>query len=427
MKEERLNELSVRETADGIAAKRFTAEAVVRACLERIEKREPEVKGWAALDPDFVLRQARTCDASPVKGPLRGVPFGVKDIIDTADLITEMGSPIYRGRRAGRDAACVAQLRAAGAIVLGKTITCEFAGLTPSETRNPHDLAHTPGGSSAGSAAAVADFMVLAAFGTQTGGSVLRPASYCGVVGYKPSYGLVSRDGIKFAAESRDTIGLIARSVDDVDILAAVLTGRAPTTSGANAPRVGLCRTPLWESATPAAMNAVEQTAQRLWAAGAQVRDVLLPENFQDLAVARTVINPYERARAMAYEWNTKRELISDKLRNTIEQGLKISDAEHIAALRALKAYREALAPVFEGVDILLAPCVAGEAPKGFDTTGDTQFQEFWTALHVPTISLPTHKGPAGLPLGVQLVAPLYEDARLLGAARWVMRQFGVN
>src|SRR5882672_5769740 len=222
-----LNELSANEVARGVVKGAFTAEAVIRACLDRIAAREATVKAWAFIDPEVALRQARERDRAKIKGPLHGVAIGVKDIFDTYDMPTDMGSPIYRGNRTNADASCVAMVRAAGAVILGKTVTCEFAGLTPNKTRNPWNAAHSPGGSSSGSAAAVADTMVHVAFGTQTGGSVLRPASFCGVVGYKPTYNLICRGGIQFAAESRDTIGVMAREIDDVDLVASVLTGRS--------------------------------------------------------------------------------------------------------------------------------------------------------------------------------------------------------
>src|SRR5438309_5086176 len=223
-----LNELSASEIVHGIAAGKFTAEAVTRDCLERIKVREDTVKAWATIDPDHALAQARALDRGQRRGALHGVPIGVKDVIDTFDLPTEMGSAIYKGNRATCDAACVAATRAAGAIILGKTVTAEFAGMFPGPTTNPHNPAHTPGGSSSGSAAAVADMMVPAAFGTQTGGSVLRPASYCGVVGFKPTYNLFNRAGMKFAAETLDTLGLLARTIDDVELITAVLVGKTP-------------------------------------------------------------------------------------------------------------------------------------------------------------------------------------------------------
>src|SRR5499425_151666 len=247
-----LNELSCTEIVQDIAAGKFTAESVTRDCLERIKAREPTVQAWATIDPEHALAQARALDRGPPRGALHGVPIGVKDVIDTVDLPTEMGSPIYQGHRAACDAACVAVARAGGAVILGKTVTAEFAGMFPGPTTNPHNPAHTPGGSSSGSAAAVADFMVPAAFGTQTGGSVLRPAAFCGVVGYKPTFNLINRSGIKFAAESLDTIGLMARTIDDVELVTAVVVGKEPAPRTlSSAPRLGLCRTPLWDTAQP--------------------------------------------------------------------------------------------------------------------------------------------------------------------------------
>src|SRR5204862_1547009 len=249
-------------------AGKFTAEAVTGDCLDRIAEREPTLKAWAAIDPDHALAQARALDRGPNRGALHGVPVGVKDIIDTLDFPTQMGSAIYKGYRTFGDAACVAFVRAAGAVILGKTVTSEFAGMSPGPTTNPHNSAHTPGGSSSGSAAAVADHMVPVAFGTQTGGSILRPASYCGVVGYKPTFNLFNRAGIKFAAETLDTIGLLTRTIDDVELIAAVLVGKQPAqrTMG-SAPRLGLCRTPLWHTPPPEPMHALGDSAARFAAA----------------------------------------------------------------------------------------------------------------------------------------------------------------
>src|SRR5215813_9534117 len=277
-----LNELSCTEIAQGIAAGKFTAEAVARDCLERIKVREDTVKAWATVDADHALAQARALDRGPQRGALHGVPIGVKDVIDTFDLPTEMGSAIYKGNRAACDAACVAVSRAAGAVILGKTVTAEFAGMFPGPTTNPHNTAHTPGGSSSGSGAAVADFMVALAFGTQTGGSVPRPAAYCGVFGFKPSFGAFNRRGVYPAAESLDTIGLIARSLDDLELVAAVLELRTPSAPDAldRPPRIGLCRTPLWDKAQPETVSAVEDAAQGLGRAGARVSEIALPEPF---------------------------------------------------------------------------------------------------------------------------------------------------
>jgi amidase len=268
--------------------------------------------------------------------------------------------------------------------------------------------------------------MCAVAYGTQTGGSVLRPASFCGVVGYKPTYNLIARGGIKFAAESRDTIGLFARSVDDIDLIASVLIAKPPSRVRDTPPRIGLCRTHLWDNALPESKHAVEDSARRLAAAGARLRDVTLPERFSDLAEARTIVNPVERARSMAHEWNTNRALISAGLARQIEEGLSIPCARYIESLQHMKECRDMLGDVFGDCDVLLAPCVTGEAPLGLASTGDTRFQEFWTALHTPAITLPTHKGPKGLPIGIQFIGRLYEDETLLSSARWAAERLAV-
>lgn len=422
-----LNTLSAMEIARRVARGDVTVESVVRDCLARIDEREPTVHAWSFIDPALALRQARALDKADKRGPLHGVPVGIKDVLDTADMPTEMGSPIYKGHRPPADASCVALMRAAGAVILGKTITAEFAGVTPGATANPHNPAHTPGGSSSGSAAAVADFMAPVAFGTQTGGSVLRPASYCGVIGYKPTYNAVNRAGLKFAAESLDTIGLLARTIDDIELLSAVLVGYLPEpapASGAHL-RVGLCRTPLWQTAQPETVEAVEDAAVRLAQAGAQVRACELPEPLTRLADVRDVINDYERARAMAWEWQHHRDRLSEPLHAIVRHGFEIPHGEYVAARRLIERCRAVLASVFEPFDVLLTPCVTGEAPHGLASTGDTRLQSFWTMLHGPTLCLPTHKGPNGLPVAIQLVAPAYEDRRLLGASRWVWQQLG--
>ena len=416
-----LNELPARDVVRGVRQGTSTAEAVTRACLDRIAARESDVKAWAFIDPDLALRQARERDRTKVKGALHGLTVGVKDIFDTHDMPTDMGSPIYRNNRTTTDATCVALVRAAGAVILGKTITCEFAGLTPNVSRNPHDLARTPGGSSSGSAAAVADHMVHVAFGTQTGGSILRPASFCGVVGYKPTYNIVNRGGMKFAAESRDTIGLFARTVEDIDLVASVLTGRPPAKFHDTLPKIALCRTHLWDKAAPETVHAVEDVAKRLDV----TREVSFPAAFDALAEARTIINPFERARALAHEWSTNAHLISRGLTAQIEKGHSIPYESYIAALNKMRACRDLIPGLFGDADILLAPAVTGEAPKGLETTGEPLFQEFWTALHTPTITIPTHRGPNGLPVGIQLIARHYEDETLLTAARIVLDRLG--
>ena len=423
-----LNELSATAIAKKIAAGETTCEAVVRDCIARIAARDGVVKAWVNFDQKLALAQARALERGPSRGPLHGVPIGVKDIIDTFDMPTEMGSPIYRGHRPAADAACVALLRRAGAVILGKTATCEFAGTAPAETTNPHNRAHTPGGSSSGSAAAVADHMVAAALGTQTGGSVLRPSSYCGIFGYKPTYNSFNKAGVKPAAESIDTIGLIARSIEDIELLTAVLRMQAPEPPRrlGGAPRIGLCRTEMWDTASPELQAAVEGAAAALGKAGAIVREVKLPEVFAGLrAIARETINFYERAACMAYEWDHHRAKLSAQMRRYIEHGQKISRQDYVAGWRRVEECRARLPAVFETLDVLLVPCVQGEAPKGLSSTGDGSMQAIWTALHTPTMTLPTHRGPNKLPVGIQLVAPRYEDERLFACARWIWERIG--
>jgi Asp-tRNA(Asn)/Glu-tRNA(Gln) amidotransferase A subunit family amidase len=433
MSSDLLNELSATEIVRCIQAGETTAEAVTRACLDRIAAREPEIHAWAYLDPDQALEQARALDQGPNRGPLHGVPIGVKDIIDTIDMPTEMGSPIYAGNRPTSDASCVALMRGAGAVILGKTVTCEFAGMSPGITRNPHNPDHTPGGSSSGSGAAVADFMTAAAFGTQTGGSVLRPSSYCGIIGFKPSFGTFNVGGVKAAAVSLDTLGLHARSLDDIDLLTDVLVGRphAPKQAPETPPTIGLCQTSMWELAQPETAHAVEDAAARLKAAGATVRDIELPNEFSVLTEARSkfngrdIFNRYERSRLMAYEWDNHRDKISDGLSNIIQQGLETDYADYVEASRMADICRARLNDVFEGIDVILAPAADGEAPVGLEFTGSPRFQGLWTVLYAPSITLPTHRGPNNLPVGIQLVAPRREDDRLLSVSRWVFEKLG--
>jgi len=423
-----LNELTVTEIVAKIAAGETTCEAVTRDCIERIIAREPVVKALVKFNPELALAQAHALDSEPRRGALHGVPIGIKDVIDTFDMPTEMGSPIYRGYRPTADAACVALLRRAGAVILGKTATCELAGMAPAATTNPHNPAHTPGGSSSGSAAAVADVMVPAALGTQTGGSVLRPSSFCGVFGYKPTYNTFNKAGLKPAAESIDTIGWIARSIEDIALLTAVLgmDEPQPLRSMSGAPRIGLCRTELWDAAQPETKSAVENAAAALSKAGAVVRDVDLPGEFTGLpALARGTINHFERAACMAFEWDNHRGALSPQMRRYIENGLKTSRVDYVAAWRRVEQCRTLLLKVFDGIDVLLTPCVPGEAPKGLASTGDPSMQAMWTALHTPTMTLPTHRGPNNLPVGIQLVAQRYGDDRLFACARWIWDRIG--
>jgi Asp-tRNA(Asn)/Glu-tRNA(Gln) amidotransferase A subunit family amidase len=422
-----LNRLSSVELHSAVVRGELSCLEVATAFIERITKRDDIVKAWAHFDAEAVLAQARQLDGASVRGPLHGIPIGVKDVIDTFDMPTQMGSPIYRGYQPAADASCVAAVRTAGALILGKTVTCEFAGVAAAQTTNPHDATRTPGGSSSGSAAAVADHMVPLAFGTQTGGSILRPAAFCGVVGFKPSFGLVNPAGVKAAAESLDTVGFLARTVEDVELAMRIVT-RAAAVRWLPADgrlRIGLCRTPNWDHAEPATQHGVLDAARRLEAAGHEVREIELPQAFGELAATRETINDYERARGLAHEWRTQPKLISEKLAQSIRRGLALPAERYIEALRHLERCRRLLEPSFESVSILLAPTTNGEAPRGLDDTGDHRFQSLWTQMRTPTLHLPTNVGPNRMPIGIQLVGPIYGDAALLAAAQLVYRTLG--
>lgn len=417
-----MNTLSAAEAARRIAAGRLTSESLVAACLERIAARDPEVRAWACVDRELALKQAQALDRVSPRSPLHGVPVGIKDVIDTADLPTEYNSPIYRGHRPRWDAACVAVLRRAGCVILGKTVTTEFANNHPGATRNPRKLTHTPGGSSSGSAAAVADFMVPLALGTQTGGSTIRPAAYCGVVGCKPSFGSINRAGLKFVAESLDTIGLIARSAEDIALLLHVLSGRAIPDLQARPgrkPRIGLFRTPRWHEADAATQAAIESAAARLAMAGAKVSEFEAPPGYAQLFDGQNRIMCYEEARALAWEHANHADQISESLRPRIEEGWALSREAYDAARLLARDCRRRLAEQMQNCDYLLTPSAPGEAPATLTTTGTSVFNRVWTLLGVPCVTLPFGTGPNGLPLGVQLVGSFDGDSDLLACADW--------
>ena len=412
----RPNELTALEAARRIGAGELTVEALVRACLDRIEEREPELAAWAHLDRARVLAEARSHDGSR---PMHGVPAGVKDVVDTADAPTGYGSPVYRDHRPAVDAACVHRLRAAGGIVLGKTVTTEFAARYPGPARNPHDVRHTPGGSSSGSAAAVADCMVPLALGTQTAGSVIRPAAFCGIYGYKPTFGLLAFSGIRHFAESLDTLGCMARSIEDLAFFRDLLLGVEPVPLDAFAgrPRLGFCRTHHWSEADEAARTCLEDGARRLAAAGFTVEDVDLPSGFEDSLEVCGRVQYFEGARCFAADAERHPDLLSVDARALYERGMAIGAASYREAVRRLHEWRAALDAAFAGFDAVLTPSAPGEAPRGLRFTGDVTFNYLWTALHVPAVTIPAFQGPRGLPIGAQLVAPRHTDDRLLRVA----------
>jgi Asp-tRNA(Asn)/Glu-tRNA(Gln) amidotransferase A subunit family amidase len=399
----------------------------MRAHLDRIASRETAIGAWAWLEePERALAAARAADSAEPNGPLEGRAIGVKDVIDTADMPTAYGSPIYAGHRPAADAACVATLRAAGAIILGKTATTEFAAIHPARTVNPRDPARTPGGSSSGSAAAVADGMVWGALGTQTAGSVIRPASFCGVVGYKPTFGTISRAGMKPLSEFTDTIGVFARTVAEAAWLAAVAGNRPelsrlePTSSR---PRIGLCRTPYWEQAEASAREALVTAAERLREAGAALSDLALPAPCAGLAEAGMTILIREARQGLAHELRCAPERVSADLRQLLEKDDPSNPAPYDAARWLTVECREMVEDVaFSECDAILTLSAPGEAPLGLASTGSPVFNHLWTLLHLPCVNVPGLSGPSGMPIGVQLVGPRGGDASLLTVAEWARR-----
>jgi len=416
-----LNELSAAEASRLIEARELTAEALAAACLERIAERDDAVRAWAFIHARHTLAEARELDRMPRRSRLHGVPFGIKDIIDTENLPTEYGSPIYRDHRPRADAACVALLRRAGCLILGKTVTTEFANNHPSPTRNPHHPAHTPGGSSSGSAAAVADCMVPLALGTQTGGSVIRPAAYCGTFAVKPSFGSINRQGTKFVAESLDTIGILSRSVEDLALALEVLSGRSVPDFAAfsGKPRIGLCRTPRWQDADATNQTNLEQAAQLLAKAGAMVSDFELPPGSDQLFDRHGIIMGYESARALAWEYENHPDQISSTLKPRLDAAWQITRTDYDAVRESARQCRRTLADRMREVDFLLTPSATSEAPRSHKSTGDPVFNRAWTLLGVPCVTVPHGKGAHGLPLGVQLVGLFDGDSALLGWAHW--------
>jgi Asp-tRNA(Asn)/Glu-tRNA(Gln) amidotransferase A subunit family amidase len=431
------NEMTACDAAARIAAGELSAEALVRACLERIAAREPQVQAWQHLDPEHALAQAREADAALATGrgvgPLHGVPVGIKDVIDTVDMPTEHGSPMFRGRRSNRDAACVGSLRDAGAIIMGKTVTTELANTHPGKTRNPHDPRHTPGGSSSGSAAAVADCHVPLALGTQTGGSVIRPASFCGIYGLKPTLGLISRSGVLLQSHTLDTVGVYGRSVEDLGLVTDSLSARDPTDPVSFArsrgsllatlreeppttPCFAFLRTPAWDHAPPAARTALEDLATGL---GDRCHEEELPPPFERIIELHRVVMGCEDLHYYGGFLARTPELLSEALRTRLESARDIPATAYLEALEARETIYAALEALLTRVDAVICPASAGAAPAGLETTGSPIFNGLWTYLGVPCVTLP-RLTVDGLPMGVQLVGRRGDEGRLLRTARWL-------
>jgi Asp-tRNA(Asn)/Glu-tRNA(Gln) amidotransferase A subunit family amidase len=433
----KLNELTATEAAAKIVCGEITAEQLMQACLERIKIREPDVQAWAYIDPDYTMMLARSADQQLKEGkgvgPLHGVPVGIKDVIDTADMPTEHGSPMFAGRRTNHDAACVAALRAAGAIVMGKTVTTELANVYPSKTRNPHNLEHTPGGSSAGSGAGVADYHIPLALGTQTGGSVIRPASFNGVYGLKPTLGLIPRDGVLMQSHMLDTVGVYGRSVEDLGLITDTLSifdpsdaqsyrGSRGRTSDVLAqepprpPRFAFLRTPAWDHAEAGAQAAIENVAKLL---SEQCDEQDLPEPWDRIIdFHATVIGAEDLAYYGKY-LEQQPELVSDMLTERLIAAKSIRADEYIKTLAARETINESLEELLEHYDAALCLSAPGPAPRGLETTGNSIFNGLWTFLGVPCVSLP-RLTVDDMPVGVQLVGMRGDEGRLLRTARWL-------
>lgn len=414
-----LHRLDAWQAAAMLTRREIKAVDLLGSCLDRIAQRDFKVHAFVSFSREAAFELARKLDAGAVRGLLHGLPFGVKDLLDTTDFPTAYGSPIYAGHQPAADAAAVALCREAGAVLLGKTVTTELANLYAGATRNPHNLDHTPGGSSSGSAAAVADAMVPFALGTQTAGSVIRPAAFCGVVGFKPTHNRVPKAGVKALSETLDSIGVFGRSVRDVSLIGAVLTGDIGMADPALftepiAPRIGLCQTPEWALA--------DVDTHRAWAHAEKVladvaRPVMWPEGMNNLATVHQEIQNFETARSLSHERRVYLNQISAPLQARIADGLAISGETHARHLRTAAAARQQIDALFKTHDFILAPSSVGEAPAGLDFTGDPVFCRTWTLLGLPCIHLPFFKGSTGMPVGLQLVGAYGDDRRLLAAA----------
>jgi Asp-tRNA(Asn)/Glu-tRNA(Gln) amidotransferase A subunit family amidase len=431
--------LGLSEAAADIRKGSITSAELVEDCLARIADVDPGIGAWAHLDRDHALAQAKSLDEhrrhGRATGPLHGVPVGIKDIFDTSDYPTEFGSPVWAGRTPRQDAAAVALLRAAGAVILGKTVTTEYAYFTPGKTRNPHDSTRTPGGSSSGSAAAVAAGMVPGAVGSQTNGSVIRPAAFCGVVGFKPTHGLIPRSGALELSRSFDHVGVFARSVEDAALLAEVMVGfdhedpdtrpvaRPPFAAVATSepplpPRLAFVRSAVWDRADAVIHDAFGELVETL---GETVNTVDFGAGFDKVIDLHRLAMEVEMAHNLRRDYDKARDQLSPQLRQMIERGRTYSATDYCAALASIAPLNAALDDVFDEYDAILTPATASEAPD-IATTGNPVFCSTWTYLGTPAITLPLMASETGLPIGVQLVGRRGNDARLLRTANWLVK-----
>ena len=419
----KLYQLNAYEITKKVSNHELSCESLVRSCLERVEKRENIVKAWTHIDKSKAIKAAKNIDKLQDKKILHGIPIGWKDIIDCEGYRTTFGSPIYKENTATINAAPVSMSIRSGALILGKTVTTEFATSFPGSTTNPHNQLHTPGGSSSGSAAAVADFMVPVSIGTQTGGSVIRPASFCGIVGFKPSFNTISRYGVKQVSDSLDTVGTFSRNVKDTALLLAGLTGRKEflKISKLKPLKIAICRTDNWSQAENAMIDSIYFSSKLFSKNGIIIKEINLPNVFQNLDVAHHDIEYFELSRALQHEYLSSPQLLSEAIKLRIEKGQNINLSQYHMSIELSQKCKEiATNKIFSKYDLLLTPSALGEAPKGLASTGNATFNRIWTLLGLPCISLPGFKGPNKLPLGIQFIGPIRSDIEVLSKALWI-------
>ena len=417
-----LNLLTATEAAGKLRDGSATSVQLVEHCLARIAARDSDVHAWAFVDGDLAINQARARDQEQPRSALHGVPVGIKDIFDTYDMPTTYGSQIYKNHRPANDTAVVSLLRLAGAVIMGKCVTTEFASPVPIGTRNPHELMRSPGVSSSGSAAAVADFMVPLAVGSQTGGSTILPAAFCGVVGFKASLTGIDRGGIRHLRPTIDTIGLFARSIEDIALLRSVLVGgeKAKLDFDAGRVRLGVCRTPQWGEAQQETVQALERGARALSAAGADVMEAELPEVFAGIEDSFRLIVRIEGARAMDWEARHHLATMNHWLKRELDASHQPDEAQYERAQAHSLACQRALAKLFERCDAIITPSTCGEAVADLVSVSNSAFNRVWTLMRGPCLTIPTFAGPNGMPVGLQIIGPVGEDARTIALTGWI-------
>lgn len=415
-----LNLLSATQAAEKIASGETTSLVVVEDCLARIAARELDIRAWAFVDPELARRQARARDQEPRRSAFHGVPIGIKDIFDTFDMPTAYGSPIYQGHRPATDTAIVGLLRRAGLVILGKCATTEFASPVPIGVKNPHDFDRSPGVSSSGSAASVADYMVPVSVGSQTGGSTILPAAFCGVFGFKASLTGIDRGGIRHLRPGLDTIGLFARDLRDIAILQAIVTGGRPTTPPGELKgvRIGACRTLNWHQALPESIDALERAAGDLRRRGAVVHDVDMPNVFAGIEDSFRVISSVEGARALEVEMRDHFDELNHWVQAAQETAKHVDQAQFDKAELHVIACMQAMEEIFASCDVILTPSTCGEATTDLTGISNSAFNRTWTVLQGPCVNIPAYRGPSGMPVGVQIVGPVGLDTRTLAFAQ---------